>query len=64
MANHVSKSMHMKDDQMQKWQTMCPTDTYTERMQMELYASTHTLSIYHMLNITFLANDIIYNNLY
>ena len=26
--------------------------------------NTHTLSIYHMLNITILADDIIYDNLY
>ena len=28
------------------------------------YANTHTLSIYHMLNLTILANDIIYDKLY
>ena len=35
-----------------------------KRMQMEWYANTHTLSKYHMLNLTILANDIIYDKLY
>ena len=43
---------------------MCLTDTYKKGMQMELYANTHTLSKYHMLNSTILANDIIYEKLY
>ena len=60
MANHVLNSIHMKDDQMQKWQTMCLTGTYKKGMQME-YDNTHKLSIYHMHNFTILANDIIYN---
>ena len=33
-------------------------------MQMGRHANTHTLSIYHMLNITILANDILYDNSY
>ena len=40
---------------------MCPTDTYKKGMQMEWHANTHTLSKYHIINITILANDIKYN---
>ena len=48
----------------QRWQTMCPCDTYKKRMQMGWHANKHTLSIYYMLNITILANGITWNNLY
>ena len=47
MANHVSKVIHMKDDKMQKWQTMCPTDTYKKKDANEM-----TCQFTHIINIT------------
>ena len=57
------KWIDMKDGQMQKWQTMCPTDTYKKKDANGIICQ-YTHYLYHMLNITILPNGITYYNLY